>query len=131
MAITGSDVTVSTATRDSLRTTAVDSSIVGGTIDGPTKKTGYLGFNLENIGAQLAGVTPDMAANIAAGIESYKSRVQGVLDQLKNVDPNMAFRGSAITTALTNFVEGVKTVSNNYLLKLEEAQNEIIKGFLR
>ena len=138
MAITGSEATINTATADSLRGSTINSSIVGNPVNGTASYFGSSAANgdtqmagtlaVEDVGSQLAGVTPDMAKNIASGIESYRTRIDAVLNKLNNVDPSTAFKGSAITSSLTNFVDGVKTVANNYLTRLSDAEREIVES---
>lgn len=128
MAITGSDATITTTARDSLRQSYIDvQGVVGGTQGGP--KGGV--FGLSNVGAALAGVTPEMASNIATGIDNYRARIEGILNQLESVESTEAFRGEQITTSLKNFVDGVKAVSLQYLNKLVEAENEIVSSVKR
>lgn len=124
MTVTGSDIRANMASSDSLRSQVIDTTVIGDALTGPT---GGL-FGNQSVGAALAGVTEAMAQNIAQGIESYESRVRAVLEKLNAVDPSEAFKGSSLTAALNNFVEGVKQVSNNYLNRLTDAENQIVRS---
>lgn len=116
MAITGSDATVDTSLRDSLKATSVDASITG---------TQGRDVNQYLIGS-LVGVTPNMAASISKGIDEYKNKIEKILNELEAVDSQNAFRGTEITSTLTRFIESVKSVSKSYLEALTKAQEQIV-----
>lgn len=129
MAITMSGATVDTSERDSLLQSNVDGGVVNGGVTANTQSTGFLGLGGEEAtGAALAGVTASFAANVSNAIETYKTNVQTELDKLQSVESNEAFKGSAISAALSNFVTAVRDVGTQYLNRLSSAEAQIINS---
>ncbi len=81
----------------------------------------------------VAGVTPEMAANIKAGIDSYIANVNTVKNTLINevnsaVESKRIFQGYAINSALNNFVTSINEAINSYVNGLAYAEDEIVKN---
>jgi uncharacterized protein YoxC len=129
MAITMSSATVNTSLRDSLLSSEVDSSVTNGGEEANTQKTGgWFSGETETTGAALAGITSEFAKNVTNKIEEYKTNVNDKLAKLQGVESNVAFQGTAVQEALTNFVNSVRRVAVNYLSRLEAAEKEIINS---
>lgn len=129
MAISMSGATVDTSERDSLLQSSVDAGVVEGGATANTQRTGLFGLGGEEAtGAILAGVTESFAANVSNAIDTYKTNVQTELDKLQAVESNAAFRGSAISQALSNFVNAVRETGAQYLERLSSAETQIINS---
>ena len=129
MAISMSGATVDTSERDSLLQSNVDGGVVQGGVAANTRRTGVLGFGgREATGAALAGITESFASHVSTAIETYKSNVQAELDKLQSVESNGAFRGTAISQALSRFVNAVREVGTQYLERLSSAETQIINS---
>ncbi len=129
MAITMSGATVDTSERDNLLASNVDGSIVNGGATANTQATGWFGFGgREATGAALAGVTESFAANVSAAIDKYKENIETQLNQLEAVESNAAFKGTAVSSALSKFVVSVREVGTNYINKLSSAEKQIIES---
>ena len=61
-------------------------------------------------------------------MDTYCSNIKAKIDDLTKVEVNQAFKGEAVERALNNFVESVKEVATNYITKLQNAEQSIIKG---
>lgn len=127
MAITMSGATIDTSERDNLLSSNVDGSVVSGGATANTQATGFLGLGgRETTGAALAGITESFAANVSAAIDAYKERIQTELSKLEAVESNAAFKGTAVSSALSKFVVSVREVGTNYIDKLSAAEKQII-----
>lgn len=125
MAITMSGATVDTTERDALLSSTVDAGVTSG---GATLNTGGP-FGLGGTtGATLAGVTASFASNVSTAIDEYCAEIDAKVEELSQVEVNTAFKGSAIESALNNFIESVKTTAKSYTSKLKEAEAEIINS---
>ena len=125
MPITMSGATIDTSERDSLLSSTVDTSVVAG---GATANTSGILWAQEATGSNLAGITDTFAQNVCGKIDDYKTAISTALGELQNVESNEAFKGSAISTALSKFVESVREVGNNYITKLSSAEAQIINS---
>lgn len=81
----------------------------------------------------VAGVTPEMAANIKAGIDSYITNVTTVKNTLietinSAVENKRIFQGYSINSALNSFVNSVNEAINSYVNGLAYAEDEIVKN---
>lgn len=115
MAISLVTATADKTASETLRQTKVDSTVVGGYIP-------YGG------GEKLAGVTPEMATNIATSIETYKTNIETILNKLETVESNAAFQGTSIKGALDTFVTSIKSLTFKYLTQLVAAENAIVSS---
>lgn len=131
MPITMSGATIDTSERDSLLSSTVDTSVVSGGATANTQSVGGLAgvFGArEASGSNLAGITSSFATNVCGKIDDYKTAISTALGELQNVESNEAFKGSAISAALSEFVESVRKVGNNYITKLSSAEAQIINS---
>lgn len=131
MPITMSGATIDTSERDSLLSSTVDTSVVSGGATANTTSAWYDPaklFTEEATGAPLAGITDTFAQNVCGKIDEYKTTISTALSELQNVESNEAFKGSAISAALSKFVESVREVGNNYITKLSSAEAQIINS---
>ena len=116
MAITMSGATVDSSNRDTLLTSVVDTGLLSGGVAG----------SFWHSDAKLAGVTEQFATAVSGEIDKYCSDVETILKQLEAADSAVAFKGSQIDTALSSFIEGVKSSAFDYLKKLKEAEQQIV-----
>ena len=131
MAITQSGATVDTSARDEFLQSSVDSSITNGGETAHTQTTGdFLGIGGETseTGAGLGGVTANFVNEYTNAMDTYCSDIKTKIDALTKVEVNQAFKGEAVERALNKFVESVKEVATNYITKLQNAEQSIIKG---
>lgn len=126
MAISMSGATADTSERDSLLQSHVDGGVIQGGVTPNTEWTFFGG--IETTGATLAGITPTFASHVSTAIETYKSNVQTELDKLQSVESNGAFKGTAISQALSRFVNAVREVGTEYLERLSSAETQIINS---
>lgn len=124
MSISMSGATVDQSSRDALLASTVDGGSTGGVT--ANTKGGFFGHGGTASGASLAGVTAEFAAQVSSAIDDYCANVESKLNELNAVESNGAFRGGALTAALSSFITGVKEVSMNYLAKLKEAEQQIV-----
>ncbi len=125
MSITQSGATVDTTERDALLSSTVDAGVTSG---GATLNTGgVLGLG-GTTGANLAGVTASFASNVSTAIDEYCAEIDAKIEELSQVEVNTAFKGSAIESALNNFIESVKTTAKSYTNKLKEAETQIVNS---
>lgn len=125
MSISMSGATVDQSSREALLASTVDASSTGGVI--PNRKGGFF-TDVVDTGATLAGITPEFAAQASSAIDEYCANVESKLNELNAVESGSAFRGTALTGALNNFITGVKEVSINYLTKLKDAEQQIVNS---
>lgn len=123
MAISMSGATVNTDERESLLQSSVDGS---GTYGGETANATF--WTGKPTGKPLAGVTASFAANVSRAIDSYSDDVMEKLNQLQTANSEVAFKGTALKSALETFIESVKEVSISYLNKLKAAETQIINS---
>lgn len=123
MSISMSGATVDQSSRDALLASTVDGGSTGGGVS--ANKGGPFGLGGAS-GASLAGVTAEFAAQVSSAIDDYCANVESKLNELNAVESGSAFRGAALTGALSNFITGVKEVSMNYLSKLKDAEQQIV-----
>lgn len=129
MAISMSGAKVETDQRDSLLASTIDSSVTSGGVTANTQGTGLFGLGgQEATGAALAGVTSTFAANVSNKIDEYCANVNQRLAELQNVDTNVAFKGSGVSSALDRFIEAVKNVAISYTNKLKAAEQQIVNS---
>ena len=131
MAITQSGATVDTSVRDEFLQSSVDSSITNGGETAHTQTTGdFLGIGGETseTGAGLGGVTANFVSEYTKAMDTYCREIKTKIDALTKVEVNQAFKGEAVERALNKFVESVKEVATNYITKLQNAEQSIIKG---
>lgn len=122
MSISMSGATVDQSSRDALLASTVDGGSTGGV---SANRSGPFGLGGAS-GASLAGVTAEFAAQVSSAIDDYCTSVENKLNELNAVESNGAFRGAALTGALSSFITGVKEVSMAYLAKLKVAEQEIV-----
>ena len=120
-----SDAKIDDTERQSLLQSKVDSLIA--TAGAEEKQTGSF-FNPNGGAGELAGITADFAKNSKDAVDSYISNVQSAVDQLSNPEINQAFKGTSLEQALTNFVNAVKSVANDFCKRLNEAENQILSS---
>ncbi|MBR6948697.1 MAG: hypothetical protein IKH54_00750 [Bacilli bacterium] len=134
MAITMSGAKVDSSNRDSLRTTSVDTGVLGNGVQA-NKDTSVMSFFNGNYGAEtghnLAGVTAEFATKFSTAVDTYVKNVQSKLDKLESVDSGGAFKGSNVATSLETFINSVKSVANSYLSSLQAAENQIAESVVQ
>lgn len=132
MPITMSGATIETSERESLLSSEVDTSIVSGGVAANTHATGpfsFIGIGAqEATGAPLAGVTAEFASHVTTEIDNYKTAIQTELDKLTTVESNGAFKGEAINTALSKFIDAVRETGTQYIERLSAAETQIINS---
>ena len=128
MAINMSDVTIDQSDRQSLLGQSISGDGFGGAVaNSQTVRNGFLGLHRSQqaTGATLAGVTPEFAQAFQTKSDEYCQRVYAEIAKLENVSTNEAFRGTAVSQALSTFIDSVKSVATAYLRKLVAAENQI------
>ena len=119
MAINVSDAAINHELNDNLNSTSVDVSSTGN----QASAQGRFATSTPNV-----GITTDMATEIIRAIDNYKNEIQDTLNELETVDSEIAFKGTGITEAIRNFVNGVRDTANSYLASLKESQQQIIES---
>lgn len=135
MAITMSGATINSSSRDDLLNSNVDSSILGGGGSQEQKVgAGMGGYSVNTtpstLGSttKLVGITTEFASLSSKAIDTYCENIEQILAKLDSANSTGAFKGSAIGSALANFIEGVKSSALNYLNKLKEAEKQIVES---
>ena len=94
----------------------------------PTTIWGYCGGSKDKGGEPLAGITASFATNVCDEIDTYISTVDEAISEMEAEASNQAFQGTAITEAMTNFIQSVIDTAKAYTSKLKEAENQIINS---
>ena len=126
MPISMSDAKLDHDTRDTL----LSSNITAPTTASYTANTTYGGGSTTPgiVGADLAGITPQFVSATTQALETYATSILTALSQLEAVNSSAAFQGTGVTTALSNFVTGVKEVANSYVEGLRAAEVQIMNS---
>ena len=93
-------------------------------IDSLATQTGK--FRTEYNSSELAGVTPEMAVNIAAGIDTYISNVGDAMNSLNDLALTGGLKGSKVEISAKNFISKVVTLCNNLVTELTAAEKDIV-----
>ena len=74
-----------------------------------------------------AGITPNFYQAFSDSFEQYKQVIKQDLDEM-NTNPNIkrAFRGEELETAVNNLLKAVAQEAEDYLLKLEMREKDVI-----
>lgn len=124
MAVTMSEKTASRDSEIKLRNTVVDTSIVDGGATNTYSVGDGMGATVTG-GVPLVGITASFATNVCRVIEEYSTNIQNKINEMEAIDSTGAFKGESVTRAIANFITGVKTVANEYVIKLKEVEQEI------
>jgi len=73
-----------------------------------------------------AGITADFASAVSTEIESLKTNIKSKLDEMTSESSDTAIKGTEVTNAIKNFIDGVILVANSYNDALTAAENEIV-----
>ena len=133
MAVTMSNATIDNTERESFLNSEVDTSVTAGgaQLNTVTNREGGI-FGLfgrdvtSTTGAKLAGVTPQFAQHVKSAIDDYISSIDYWLNQIQDTNSNVAFKGEAISAALSSFVSSIREVANSFTNKLKIAEQQII-----
>lgn len=103
--------------------------------------TNYNTFTQKNINtiatvtideAAVAGVTPDMANNIKAGLDSYVASIneakKSLIDTVNAALTNKTIFQGEVNSALSDFVTSVDTTINTYISGLVAAEQDIVNS---
>lgn len=130
MAINMSGAKIDDSSRTSLLSSKIDSSSFGGV---EANEYGFwdYAFNSkisrgDTTGSALAGITAEFVTEFNRVMGDYKTKINTTVEKIQAIQSNGAFQGSAITTALTNFVEGIKSLAASYITALETVENQIV-----
>ena len=104
----------------------------------PVDMGNYESFNAKKVSsvgagqidsAGVAGVTPEMAQQIANALESYVSAVNGsftaILSAVESASGGSMFQGDQINSALRTFANDIKNTAYSYVLGLKGAEQSI------
>lgn len=131
MAVTMSETTASREAEIKLQSTSVDTTIINGGAVSTAKYhvsgEGQMAF-LIGRGTPLVGITASFATNVSRAIEEYCNNIKNKINEMQTIDSTGAFKGESVTTAIANFVTGVKEVVNAYISSLQNAEQEIINN---
>lgn len=129
MAINMSGAKIDDSSRTSLLGSNIDTSSFGGVEANQYSFSEYVMNSSikkgDTTGAALAGITAEFVSEFNRVMGEYKAKINATVEKIQAIQSNGAFQGSAITTALTNFVEGIKSVAASYITALETAENQI------
>ena len=132
MAVTMSETTASREAEIKLQSTSVDTTIINGgavsTVKYHTYGAGDGHQALIGRGTPLVGITASFATNVSRAIEEYCNNIKNKINEMQTIDSTGAFKGESVTTAIANFVTGVKEVVNAYITSLQNAEQEIINN---
>lgn len=135
MAINMSSATIDDSHRSELLSSNVDTSLGGGvsanTYSWREAASDGLGGSKrhgEASGADAAGITADFVSSFTSAMSEYKTSITSWIDQIEAVDSGVAFKGSALQSALSSFILGVKSVATSYINALEAAENQIVQS---
>ena len=73
---------------------------------------------LSSGGYTVVGINVEQIPAMKDAIRTYIDNVRTKLDELKNYDPRVAFKGEETVTALVTYIEGVKDVSEALISNL-------------
>ena len=113
MAIQMSSATVSTENRENLMKAAIDVSAT---------------TNIFDDAKEDVGITEEFATEVTRAIDDYIAIVENDVKAIENASSDEAFKGTSISAALSNFVTGIKKAAEDYITRLQTAENEIINN---
>lgn len=132
MAITGTSATVDQSKRKDLLNSNLKNNTLGyGDKLNTSWNISTKGIRREADGKNLAGITADFLPKFTSAVDEYCSEVKKSIDKLSSVQEdnmNNAFKGGAVGKAITDFIESVKQVANNYLTALQNSENQIAES---
>lgn len=136
MAITGTSATVDQSKRKDLLNSNLKNNTLGygdklNTSWNISSTMGFPVIRREADGKNLAGITADFLPKFTSAVDEYCSEVKKSIDKLSSVQEdnmNNAFKGGAVGKAITDFIESVKQVANNYLTALQNSENQIAES---
>lgn len=118
MPITMSGATITDDARQELRSKNIESPNGGGAQIGADV--------VANNPGGKAGVTDSFVGNFSNACTSYITEVDAIINQIEEIDSSNAFKGTALQSALSNFIASIKAAAKDFTLKLDTAEKEII-----
>ena len=79
-------------------------------------------------GNSKAGITDTFKMHLTRDINDYCNNIRSCLNNFDEIPINIVFKGETIESQMKQFITSLKEVANNYINKLEKAEDQIIEG---
>jgi len=76
----------------------------------------------------IAGITDTFKSHVTRAINDYCDDIRSSLSKFDDIPINITFKGKSIEPNMTKFIASIKEVANGFILRLNNAEEQIIDG---